>query len=168
MSTEEYENLRIGDLINFDRNKVIGTCFCNYVSSSYEIGFIDKDGITINDNGILKFLFSETVKYYCNVKYIKKEKCKGEVDKELKNLIENNKVNHPKYYNSHPSDIECIDIIRYYNFDIGNVFKYLWRAGLKQEEGYDIKEKELEDCEKAMFYLQDYINQLKNKLNKNE
>lgn len=74
--------------------------------------------------------------------------------------IMNDKVNHPSYYTSHPSGIECIDIVRHYNFDVGNVIKYLWRAGLKQEKGYTNKEKEIEDCKKALFYLNDYIKQL--------
>ena len=39
-------------------------------------------------------------------------------------------VNHPKHYNSHPSGVECIDIVRHYDFNIGNVIKYVWRAGL--------------------------------------
>lgn len=79
--------------------------------------------------------------------------------------VNKDKVNHPSYYNSHPSGVECIDIVRHYNFDIGNVIKYLWRAGLKKEKGYSSKEKEIEDCEKALFYLQDHIKQLEKGLN---
>ena len=30
------------------------------------------------------------------------------------------KVNHPNHYTSHPSGVECIDIARHYCFDIGN------------------------------------------------
>lgn len=74
-----------------------------------------------------------------------------------------NRVNHPDYYNSHPSGIECIDIIRYYCFDIGNAIKYLWRAGLKKEMGLDEKQKEIEDLNKAIWYIKDRINQLKSK-----
>lgn len=61
-------------------------------------------------------------------------------------------VNHPKHYNSHPSGIECIEIARYHDFNIGNAFKYLWRAGLK---GGD--EKIIEDLQKAIFYINDEI-----------
>lgn len=71
-----------------------------------------------------------------------------------------NRVNHPDYYNSHPSGIECIDIIRYYCFDIGNAMKYLWRAGLKKEMGLDEKQKEIEDLNKAIWYIKDRIKQL--------
>ena len=71
-----------------------------------------------------------------------------------------NRVNHPDYYNSHPSGIECIDIIRHYCFDIGNAIKYLWRAGLKKEIGLDEKQKEIEDLKKAIWYIKDRIKQL--------
>lgn len=72
-----------------------------------------------------------------------------------------NNVNHPSHYTSHPSGIECIDIARYYDFDIGNVFKYIWRAGLKKDAGLPDIQKEIEDLEKAKWYLEDKINQLK-------
>ena len=65
-------------------------------------------------------------------------------------------VNHPKHYNSHPNGIECIDIIRHYVCDIANAIKYLWRAGLKPEMGMEDAEKEIEDLEKAIFYIEDY------------
>ena len=71
-----------------------------------------------------------------------------------------NRVNHPDYYNSHPSGIECIDIIRHYCFDIGNAIKYLWRAGLKKEMGLDEKQKEIEDLKKAIWYIKDRIKML--------
>lgn len=65
-------------------------------------------------------------------------------------------VNHPKHYNSHPKGIECIEIIRHYTFDIGNAIKYLWRAGLKPEKGKEDAEKEIEDLQKALWYVEDY------------
>lgn len=60
-------------------------------------------------------------------------------------------VNHPDHYNAHPSGIECIEVVRHMNFNIGNVIKYLWRAGLKEEEAT------IEDLKKAAWYLQDEI-----------
>lgn len=75
-----------------------------------------------------------------------------------------NNVEHPKHYNSHPSGIECIDIVRHYCFDIGNAIKYLWRCGLKKEEGMTDKEKEVEDLQKAAWYINDRINQIKNEI----
>lgn len=77
--------------------------------------------------------------------------------------IEDN-VNHPKWYTQHPSGIECIEITRHYCFAIGNAIKYLWRAGLKVEEGMTDKQKEIEDLEKAVWYIKDRIKQLKNEI----
>ena len=71
----------------------------------------------------------------------------------------------PDYYKSHPSGVECIDITRHYCFSIGNAIKYLWRAGLKTEEGLDNKEKEIEDLRKATWYINDRIKQLGGKEN---
>ena len=67
------------------------------------------------------------------------------------------KVNHPQHYNRHPSGVECIDIIRNYVCDIANALKYLWRAGLKGEEGLTPVAKEVEDLQKAVWYIHDFI-----------
>lgn len=69
-------------------------------------------------------------------------------------------VNHPSHYCSHPSGIECIDIVRHHDFSIGNAIKYLWRAGLKNDTSLTKKEKEIEDLNKAVFYINDKIKQL--------
>ena len=69
-------------------------------------------------------------------------------------------VNHPKHYTSHPSGIECINITRHYCFSIGNAIKYLWRAGLKKEMGVNDVCKEIEDLNKAIWYIKDRIKQL--------
>lgn len=63
-------------------------------------------------------------------------------------------VEHPKHYNSHPSGVECITIARHHNFNIGNVFKYLWRIGLKGAKAAS-KAQRLQEIDKAIFYLQD-------------
>jgi hypothetical protein len=70
-------------------------------------------------------------------------------------------VNSPKHYTSHPSGVECIDITKHYNFQIGNAIKYLWRQGIKTEQGMDSVEKQIQDCEKAMWYIRSYIVDLK-------
>jgi len=77
--------------------------------------------------------------------------------------MENKKdnVNHPQWYTKHPSGVECIDITRHYCFDIGNAIKYLWRAGLKREEGISNRDKEIEDLEKAIWYIKDHIESLR-------
>ena len=83
-------------------------------------------------------------------------------DTKEKGTKEHDSVNHPQYYCSHPSGVECIEITRHYNFDIGNAIKYLWRAGLKKEQGLSDVEKEIEDCKKAIWYINDHIKHLKN------
>ena len=34
----------------------------------------------------------------------------------------------PRHYRQHPSGIECIDVAEHFNFNLGNVLKYIWRA----------------------------------------
>lgn len=63
-------------------------------------------------------------------------------------------VNHPAHYTSDPSGIECIQITRHRNFNVGNAIKYLWRAGLKDDK------KRIEDLKKAIFYINDEIRRL--------
>lgn len=74
---------------------------------------------------------------------------------------ETDNVNHPKHYNSHPSGIACIEIARHYCFSIGNAIKYLWRAGLKKSGFLTDIDKEIEDLEKAIWYIKDRIAELK-------
>lgn len=63
-------------------------------------------------------------------------------------------VNSPKHYNSHPSGVECISVTKHMNFCLGNAFKYIWRAGLKNDK--------IEDLKKAIWYLQTEIERLEN------
>ena len=63
-------------------------------------------------------------------------------------------VHRPHHYVSHPSGIECIEITRHMNFNLGNVIKYIWRAGEKTGDP-------LMDLEKAMWYLSDEIKRLR-------
>lgn len=72
----------------------------------------------------------------------------------------NDQVNHPKHYTSDPSGIECIDITRHRNFNIGNAIKYLWRDGLKEDKDRKLIDKQIEDLNKAVWYLVDEIHRL--------
>jgi hypothetical protein len=65
----------------------------------------------------------------------------------------NDPVNHPPHYTSDPSGIECIQITRHRNFNIGNAIKYLWRAGLKEDA-------KVQDLRKAIWYIEDEIKRL--------
>jgi hypothetical protein len=73
-------------------------------------------------------------------------------------------VNHPSHYTSHPSGIECIQITEHYNFCVGNSIKYLGRQGLKTTGITDSKREQIQDCEKAIWYIQRHIQNLKGEL----
>jgi hypothetical protein len=62
-------------------------------------------------------------------------------------------VNHPQHYNSHPSGVECITVVEHMGFNIGNAVEYLWRA--------DHKDNAVEDLRKAAWYLNREINRLR-------
>jgi Protein of unknwon function (DUF3310) len=70
--------------------------------------------------------------------------------------IEHDAVNHPSHYVG-AGGLEPIDAIESWGLDfyLGNVLKYIVRAGKKN------KDKEVEDLEKAKFYLQRKIDRLK-------
>lgn len=63
-------------------------------------------------------------------------------------------VNKPPHYTAHPSGVECIQITEHMNFCLGNALKYIWRAGLKQNE--------VEDLKKAVWYLNREIERVEN------
>lgn len=62
-------------------------------------------------------------------------------------------VNNPPHYKL-PRGIQVIDIVRNMNFSRGNAIKYIVRAGIKNPD------KEIEDLQKAIWYLQDEIKRL--------
>lgn len=63
-------------------------------------------------------------------------------------------VNHPDHYGGKDNPYEVIKVVRAWNlsFSLGNVVKYVARAGKKDPA------KRLEDLHKAMWYLQEEIN----------
>jgi hypothetical protein len=66
---------------------------------------------------------------------------------------------HPRHYNSHPSGIECIQVVEHYNFNIGSAIKYLWRQGLKASEP------SIRDLGKAIEYIKFEIEKIKRECN---
>lgn len=74
----------------------------------------------------------------------------------------NDRVQHPQHYTwlKDKCGVEVIDITRHMDFCLGNAVKYLLRAGHKTEQGYTDREKTIEDLRKAVWYIQDKINQL--------
>jgi len=61
-------------------------------------------------------------------------------------------VDHPSHYNGQVPGIECIQVVRHFNFNRGNAIKYIWRAGCKESE--------IEDLRKAIWYLEDEIRRI--------
>lgn len=66
-------------------------------------------------------------------------------------------VNHPPHYSGDPSGVECIEITRHRNFNVGNAIKYLWRSGLKTTTGMG---QQIEDLQKSIWYIEDEIYRL--------
>lgn len=60
----------------------------------------------------------------------------------------------PDHYKAHPSGVECIAITQEFNFNVGNVIKYAWRAGLKSKDP-------IQDLEKAKRYIEFEIARLR-------
>lgn len=67
------------------------------------------------------------------------------------------KVNHPVHYGGQNA-MEVINVIEHYdlNFNLGNVIKYVLRAGKKNGSAYT------EDLQKAAWYLNRQIENNKN------
>lgn len=81
-------------------------------------------------------------------------------------MTDHDAVNHPRHYTCLEAFvrcrkcdtlnvIECIDVTRNMDFAIGNAMKYLWRY--KHKNG-------LEDLRKAVWYINDAIKQLENRM----
>ena len=62
-------------------------------------------------------------------------------------------INHPSHYTL--GKIEVIDFIedKKLNFNLGNVVKYVARAGHKKSSGKSMEAKALEDLKKARWYI---------------
>lgn len=71
-------------------------------------------------------------------------------------MKDNSNINHPHHYTNAAAKcsscaqlIECIDVTRHMNFNLGNAIKYIWRC--------DLKNNPIDDLKKAIWYLQDEI-----------
>ena len=65
----------------------------------------------------------------------------------------NDPVNNPSHYTWHPSGIEVIQITEHMNFCLGNAIKYVLRS--------DHKKDQIQDLEKAVWYINREIKRLK-------
>ncbi len=92
------------------------------------------------------------------------ENMTNEIIKQTKNEIEEyDVVNRPAHYAD--SKIEVIDYIedKKLGFCLGNAIKYISRAGKKKDNGRNIVDKEIEDLQKAIWYINRRIYELENK-----
>ena len=76
--------------------------------------------------------------------------------------VGNDNVNHPSHYTD--GKIEVIDYIedKQLGFCLGNAVKYISRAGKKKSVKMSNKEKEIEDLNKAIWYIERRIKELQN------
>lgn len=70
------------------------------------------------------------------------------------------RIDHPQHYGGKSNVYEAIKVIEAWGlgFHLGNVVKYISRAGKKSQETL------LEDLKKARWYLDRYIQQLQNEI----
>ena len=71
----------------------------------------------------------------------------------LEDLANDDAINHPSHYTNSEAKcpecnatVECITVAKHMEFCLGNVLKYIWRAGKKGNA--------IEDLKKARWYLQ--------------
>jgi CRISPR/Cas system-associated protein Cas5 (RAMP superfamily) len=76
-------------------------------------------------------------------------------------VMSEDKIN-PNHYKGN-GGLQVIDAIEIFelNFSRGNAVKYIARAGKKSEQGYDALTKEIEDLEKAAWYIDREVNRIK-------
>ena len=75
--------------------------------------------------------------------------------------MEYESVNHPSHYSA--GGVEAIDVIEAWglNFNLGSVIKYISRAGKKPSASLDKNQKQLEDLEKALWYMNREVERFK-------
>ena len=108
--------------------------------------------ITVASHVLPEFAMANTIKEVQKLAKTELDKPRMEVD-EL--AVRNDLVVHPDHYR--PGTYEAINVIREWglNFALGNAVKYICRAGRKDPS------KNIEDLQKAIFYLEDEIKNLK-------
>lgn len=61
-------------------------------------------------------------------------------------------INQPPHYTSHPSGVECIEIVEHFPYNIGAAMKYLWRSAMKGQT---------EDLQKARWHINRELERMK-------
>jgi hypothetical protein len=78
---------------------------------------------------------------------------------EGKGLMDAERIDHPEHYNQ-IAGIECIDVVEHFDFLLGNVIKYAWRAGLKPGVS------RIEDLRKMLWYANRAVQKVEDSGNK--
>lgn len=118
---------------------------CKYCGTTPYISGIGVSGRRViecrNDECEHAWLYFDTLEYWNRSNPIKDVTVKDD------KFIASNNVAHPSHYNWLPNGIECMDIVKHFDFILGNVLKYIWRCGYKSTTT------KLEDLEKARYYI---------------
>ena len=149
MQETEFKNLQIKDKLTFNGGKDLKIDGFTDGSTYTVVNFDDYgEGVQMIDDYSNEVIICN---YYVKTYFNKK----------------NDKVNHPSHYLwlKDKVGIEVIDITRHMDFDLGNAIKYILRAGHKTEEGYNDKDKTIEDLKKAIWYINDKIKTIENEVN---
>lgn len=110
-----------------------------------------------NDEEVNKSAISELETAMCDAMQL----LKCFIDRKDKEQKTDN-VNHPQHYTwlKELCGIEVIDITRHMNFCCGCALKYILRAGHKKDASLTDTEKQIEDLNKAIWYLNDEIKRI--------
>ena len=101
-----------------------------------------------------------------NIYYKLVEQCKT---KDMEQNIKTDNVNHPKHYTwlKDLCGIEVIYITRHMGFCLGNAVNYILIAGHKKDASLTDIDKQVEDLNKAIWYINDEIKRI-TELNRKE
>ena len=110
-----------------------------------------------NDEEDKKSAISEMETAICDVMQL----LKCFIDRKDKEQKTDN-VNHPQHYTwlKELCGIEVIDITRHMNFCCGCALKYILRAGHKKDASLTDTDKQIEDLNKAIWYINDEIKRI--------
>lgn len=158
MTGEEYWHLKRGDTVTVE------TSFNGYTKGKvFKVEYVDTQNQYIYIRDVTAPLGEQME--VITLAFLLNYFIKGGKLPEKKINKNDDKVNHPSHYTwlKELCGIEVIDIARHLDFNLGNSIKYILRSGHKKEEGYTNKQKTIEDLKKAVWYIEDEINMLKNK-----
>lgn len=151
-----HSDIRDDGLYDVHAGVNLGEVFTNFVLTKEEADFVTKKVIERRCQEEKKPSKEETEESHSRTWHLKRENTEPSKEENVKEDL----VNHPKHYTSDPSGVECIQITRHRNFNVGNAIKYLWRNGLKDGNS------SIQDLEKAIWYLKDEIKRLKGEYDK--